>query len=103
MLLKGIIMIFFGSAGIVGTIMWFVKSIRKADRNNGTLSYKGEKVMTYTKERPDSDIDEQITLNSNSNSSKFNFRDEEGESTVLLNESNQGREIDETVLLEDDE
>ncbi|WP_459195824.1 hypothetical protein [Wukongibacter baidiensis] len=94
-------MIFIGLTGIFGTIMWFVKSIRKPDRTNIKSSYKGKTAMSYTNRRTGSDINEQITLDNNSNFLEFNFSNEE--STVLLDEFEQRSVIEETVLLEDDE
>lgn len=87
MFLKGVMMILIGLTGIVVTIIWFIKPIRKKYRNDKKLFYKEKEITSYTNKIPNPAI----------------FDNKEAESTVLLDEFSQDMEVEETVLLDDRE
>lgn len=96
MLLRGILLSIIGISGIIITMICIIKSFNKSNKN------KLESLMNDTDGSDDIVQKEQIILGSNIEPLRVDFQKERVESTVLLNDSIIDKEINETVLLEED-
>jgi len=99
MLLKGIIMVFIGLSGVAGTIIWFIKDIKKTDVDNKDQFNIVKNQSLYISGAYNTALDRRMTLDDDINSLEY----EEADSTVLIDDSAQNREIDETILLEEED